>query len=97
MNVGEGIIFQQPQGDDDRAAIAQTCILNLSFEMPMLLDDASDQVDGKYMAMPERLFVVDADGIIAWRSEMGPWGFDVDAWAKAIEAVQASSAPASPA
>ncbi len=26
-------------------------------------------------------------GIITWRSELGPWGFDVDAWVDAIEQV----------
>ena len=97
MNVGDGVVFEQPQSDDERAAIAQACVLDLSFEMPMLLDDASDQVDGKYMALPERLFVIDPRGSITWRSEIGPWGFDVEAWLAAIEAVLASSDPTSPA
>ena len=97
MNLDAGVVFEQPQSDDERAAVAQVCILDLSFEMPMLLDDASDQVDGKYMALPERLYVLDARGIVAWRSELGPWGFDVEAWVAAIESLLASSAPTSPA
>ncbi len=90
MNVSDSVVFQQPGTDDERAAIAQVCVLDLSFEMPMLLDDASDQVDGKYMALPERLFTIDAGGIITWRSDIGPWGFDVEAWAAAIEALTVS-------
>ena len=90
MNVSDSVVFQQPETDDERAAIAQVCVLDLNFEMPMLLDDASDQVDGKYMALPERLFTIDAGGIITWRSDIGPWGFDVEAWSAAIEALTAS-------
>ena len=92
MNVSDGVVFQQPETEDERAAIAQACALHLSFEMPMLLDDASDQVDGKYIALPERLFTIDAAGIITWRSDIGPWGFDVEAWAGAIGALTASPA-----
>ena len=87
MNVREEIVYRQPQNDDERASVAEACILHLNFEMPMLLDDETNQVDGKYMALPERLFVIDSEGVITWRSEQGPWGFDVDGWAKAIEAV----------
>ncbi len=90
MNIDDGVVFEQPQSEDERAAVAQACILDLSFEMPMLLDDATDQVDGKYMALPERLFTIDVAGIITWRSEIGPWGFDVEAWSAAIEALAAS-------
>ncbi len=96
MNIDDGVVFEQPQSEDERAAVAQACILDLSFEMPMLLDDASDQVDGKYMALPERLFLVDARGNIAWRSEIGPWGFDVGAWVAAIESLLAPQASTSP-
>jgi hypothetical protein len=34
---------------------------------------------------PERFYVTDPEGKIAYRSEMGPWGFDAEAWRGAIE------------
>ncbi len=91
MNVREEIVYRQPQSDDERASVAEACILHLNFEMPMLLDDETNQVDGKYLALPERLYVIDPEGVITWRSEQGPWGFDVDGWGKAIAAIRAIS------
>jgi hypothetical protein len=34
--------------------------------------------------LPERLYVVDAEGIIAYRGKPGPWGFGIDSWEEAI-------------
>ena len=87
MNLTDEVVFSQPTNEDERAHVAEACILHLNFEMPMLLDDASNQVDEKYMALPERLYTIDANGTITWRAEQGPWGFDVDAWVTAIEAL----------
>lgn len=88
MNLTDDVVFHQPKTEDERAKVAEACILHLNFEMPMLLDDAANQVDEKYKALPERLYTIDAAGIITWRSEMGPWGFDMDAWVEAIEALR---------
>ena len=86
MNVDEGIVFKQPRTDGERAEVARACVLGLKLEMPMLLDEITNSVDEAYSALPERLFVLEASGRIAWRSEQGPWGFDVDAFEKAIGA-----------
>jgi hypothetical protein len=50
----------------------------------MLIDDMDNGVDTSYAALPDRLYLVDAEGIICYRSDPGPWGFDVNAWEKAI-------------
>ena len=87
MNLGEAddVEFAQPKTDDERADVAEACVLRLNFEMPMLLDDMTNQVDEAYSALPERLYLLDGEGTILYRSEQGPWGFDVDAWLAAIE------------
>ena len=55
--------------------------------MPMLLDEMSNDVDTAYAALPERLYVIDPAGRITYRSEPGPWGFNMDDWEKAIREV----------
>ncbi len=55
--------------------------------MPMLIDDVDDEVDLAYSALPDRLFLIDARGHSAWRSDLGPWGFDVEAWEDQIRAI----------
>ncbi len=79
-NVHREIVYDSPTTDAERVQLAQVCMLRLNLEMPMLIDGIDDAVDAAYAAMPERLYLVDAEGVIAWRSEMGPFGFDPDAW-----------------
>ena len=83
-NERDEVLVTQPTTADERAEVAGVCIINLKFEMPMLLDNMDNELDGKYAAMPERLYVIDPEGKIAYRSEMGPWGFDVEAWREVI-------------
>jgi hypothetical protein len=66
--------------------MAGLCPPNLKLKMPTLLDRMDNGTDRKYAALPERLYVLDAEGRIAHRRGMGPWGFDVDAWTDAIAA-----------
>ncbi len=87
MNLTDEVVFQQPTTGDERAEVAEACVLRLNFEMPMLLDDMANQVDTAYSALPERLYLLDPKGVILYRSEPGPWGFDVEAWLEAIEKV----------
>ncbi len=87
MNESDEVEFAQPKDDDERAAVAGACMLRLNFEMPMLLDDMSNQVDQAYRALPDRLYLVDAGGTIYWRSEQGPFGFDVETFARQVEAL----------
>ena len=85
MNIDQDVLFAQPKTDDQRAEVAEACMRHMDLEMPMLLDDMTNQVDTAYSALPERLYVIDPQGVIAWRSEMGPWGFDVDAFERALQ------------
>lgn len=89
MNTSEQIVYNQPTTSDERAEIAQACVLRLNFEMPMALDHMSNEADIAYSALPERLFVIDREARIDWHSGMGPWGFDVDGWEKAIGEIAA--------
>ena len=67
--------------------MAESCVLGLNLEMPMAMDDMNDSVDNAYIALPDRLYVIDSEGKITYRSGPGPFGFDVDAWENAIAEV----------
>ncbi len=86
-NAKQGITINQPTTIDERADVAEMCALKLNLEMPMLLDDMTDQINEAYRAAPDRLYVVDAEGRIAYRAELGPRGFLPDEWEAAIKAV----------
>lgn len=84
QNLEQGIVFDQPKTESDRADVAEACLLNLNFRFPMAIDEMSNAVDNAYAALPDRLYLVAASGTIRYRSDPGPWGFNVDAWEKAI-------------
>ena len=86
MNIDSDVVYKQPKTDGERAEVADACVRQLDFHMPMVLDKLSNEVDLAYSALPERLYVIDREGVVAWRSGMGPWDFDIDGWVEAIEA-----------
>ena len=89
-NLRDEVLYAQPTTADERAELAGVCMLDLKFEMPLLLDGMDNDADTKYAALPERLYMIDAEGTIAYRSEIGPWGFDPEAWRTAIAAAVGS-------
>lgn len=93
-NAADGITIDQPTTIEKRAEAAEVCVLSLNLEMPMLLDNMADQVEDAYRAWPDRLFIVDAEGRIAYRSEQGPQGFYPEFWEEAIQKLIGSRAAA---
>ena len=43
--------------------------------LPVLVDELNDPVGHAYSGMPARLYVIDARGIVAYKSGRGPFGF----------------------
>ncbi len=72
-----GIDVQTPRSFEERENVAKTCAAKLEFAMPVLVDGMDDGVGEAYAAWPDRLFIVDASGRIAYRGGKGPRGFDV--------------------
>jgi len=84
MNLDQKIEYAQPKTEAEREAVAGACLLDLELEMPMLLDEISNEVDTAYAALPERLYLIDSEGSIVYRGEPGPFGFRPDEWEQAI-------------
>ena len=84
-NIDDDVIYDAPTNIEERAELAEVCALRLNMKMAMLLDNMADEVDGKYNALPERLYVVDAAGIVTFKTVAGSHGFDPEAWEAAIK------------
>ena len=78
INVDEGVVYDQPTTFDEREQIAGSCVLHLDLKIPTLIDDIEDHTEKLYAALPDRLYLVDAEGKIAFASAPGPWGFRPD-------------------
>lgn len=70
-----GIAFAQPTSFAGRLAVAEECSSRLKITMPLVVDELDDRVGHAYSGMPDRLYVVDTDGRVAYKGGRGPFGF----------------------
>src|SRR5438034_1013685 len=70
-----GITIAQPQTAAERTAVAQKCCAALEITMPMVVDTLDDRVGHAYSGMPDRLYVIDKAGRVAYQGGRGPFGF----------------------
>ena|SRR5688572_6208747 len=86
VNESDGVCYAQPRTLDDRLAIARDFVTRFGWTLPLVVDRMENPAEDAYAAWPERLYVVGADGRIAYKGAMGPDGFDpeqVEAWLRA--------------
>ena len=73
----DGILIEQPKTDAERQEVAELCTTALQVSLPTILDKIDDRVANAYAAFPDRIYVVGADGRIAYKGRPGPAGFNV--------------------
>jgi len=89
-NLQEKILFSQPATQEERINVASACMLGLDLAMPTLVDNMENTTNMAYAAIPEKLYLIDADGTVVFRTGPGPWFFDAEAWQDAIEELVAN-------
>src|SRR5262249_45361016 len=70
-----GISIAQPREFEERLGVAKQCCTSLQMTMPLVVDEIDDRVGHAYSAMPDRLYVIDRNGRVAYKSGRGPRGF----------------------
>jgi hypothetical protein len=74
-NKTERVVFKRPKNWNERKSVAKACCTKLNLSMPCVVDTIDNKVDKLYAGWPERLFVIDRTGRIAYAGKQGPWGF----------------------
>jgi type I thyroxine 5'-deiodinase len=85
-NEKEDVCYPQPRVLADRVAIANDFVKRFHYDVPVALDDMGNAAENVYAAWPERLYVVDENGKIAFKGKPGPFGYhpeEVEAWLEA--------------
>ena len=70
-----GVAFAQPTTDAERRAVASKCCVALSMTIPLVVDRVDDRVGHAYSGMPDRLYLIDKAGRVAYKGGRGPFGF----------------------
>ena len=84
-NLKDDVLVKSTTTEEERAEIAGICLAKLSIELPALVDDPDNRVERAYTAWPDRLYVIDRDGRIAYKSAAGPFGFKPAAVEEALK------------
>jgi len=99
-NLKDDVCYAQPKTLEQRVAIANDFTRRFKFPLPFGIDDMSNAANDAYAAWPERLYVVDESGHIAYRGGMGPFHYnpaEVRDWLAARYGAVKHEAPKSPA
>jgi hypothetical protein len=83
-NIKDNVVFASPKNEDDRANIANICVRKLGIKFPAVLDEFGNSTERSYTGWPDRMYVIDDKGRVAFKSKPGPFGFDTEQLAAAL-------------
>ena len=84
-NLRDNVVFASPRNEDERASIAGSCVRKLGIEIPAVLDEFGNSTERAYTGWPDRIYLIDADGRVAYKSKPGPFGFKASELKAALE------------
>lgn len=74
-NIKEKIVFASPKDYEERTFVAGTCVRKLGIKFPAVIDGFDNTTEKAYTGWPDRIYLIDASGRIAYKSRPGPFGF----------------------
>jgi hypothetical protein len=74
--VADGVEFAQTRNSAERHSVATACAVALKLDIPILIDGMDNAADHAYNGWPERLYVLDEKGTVAYKGGKGPYGFE---------------------
>jgi Iodothyronine deiodinase len=77
-NVRDNVVFASPKTEEERAFVAGACVRKLGIEFPAVLDEFGNSTEQAYTGWPDRIYLIDSQGRIAYKSKPGPFGFKPD-------------------
>lgn len=82
-NLKESVCYVQPKDLAGRVRIANDFVKRFDYKIPLLIDDVDNACENLYAGWPERLYVIDENGVIAYKGGTGPFDFhpeEVETW-----------------
>jgi hypothetical protein len=78
QNVKDGILIKDPKTLEERNKVAKEFAADFKVSLPILVDTIDDRMQKGYAGWPDRLYVIDAKGKVAYVGAPGPRGFKPD-------------------
>ncbi|OLB38591.1 MAG: hypothetical protein AUH11_06295 [Acidobacteria bacterium 13_2_20CM_57_17] len=74
-NLKDDVCYAQPKTLEQRVMIANDFVKRFKFTLPFGIDDMSNAANDAYAAWPERIYIIDESGRIAYRGGIGPFNY----------------------
>jgi len=71
----EATCYMQPTTLEARLKLARKYVKDIGVEMPTYVDSMNDLAAKSYNAVPDRLYIIDTDGTVAYAGGPGPSGY----------------------
>jgi hypothetical protein len=77
-NIKDKVVFASPKTEEERAFVAGACVRKLGIEFPAVLDEFGNSTEQAYTGWPDRIYLIDRRGRVAYKSKPGPFRFKPD-------------------
>ena len=77
-NIRDSVVFATPKSEEERALIAGACVRKLGIKFPAVLDEFGNSTEQAYTGWPDRIYLIDSQGRVVFKSKPGPFGFSAD-------------------
>ena len=91
-NLRDKVVFASPKDEEERGFVAGACVRKLGIKFPAVLDQFSNATERAYTGWPDRMYLIDSQGKVAYKSKPGPFGFKPDQLRAALERLLGRSA-----
>ena len=82
-NEDQGVCYKQPTTIAERIRIANDFLERFDYDLEMVIDPMDNTAELAYAGWPERLYVIDESGVVAYKGGVGPMNFnpaELEAW-----------------
>jgi len=83
-NIRDKVVFASPRNEEERALVAGACVRKLGVKFPAVLDQFDNTTERAYTGWPDRIYLIDGKGLVAYKSKPGPFGFKPQELSKAL-------------
>lgn len=83
INLRDDVCYKQPTTLAERVGIANDFKERFEYPIPLVVDRMDNAAEEAFAALPERLYIIGADGKVAYKGGVGPFNFEpkeVVAW-----------------
>src|SRR5690349_14558467 len=95
-NIKDKVVFTTPKNEDERAFVAGACVRKLGIKYPAVLDEFGNSTESAYTGWPDRIYLIDQNGRVTYKSKPGPFGFSANELGSALKDLVGPPAPGTP-